>query len=106
MSKIRTFSSPVDWNCLEQLLTKLPRTIDRSGAVRLSIEKFLESVTKTPYVSMDNFVSAITKPTLEADPKTWSALLKGMDVKEVRELQKLMQKRLNIVNDEVYKRTL
>jgi len=59
MSKIRSFSSPNDWNNIEQLLEKLPRTIDLSSAVRMSVDKFLESVSKTPFVSMDNFVSPI-----------------------------------------------
>lgn len=106
MSKIRTFSSDEGWNCLDRLLEKLPRSIDTSGAIRLSIEKFLETLEKKPFVSLDNFKTETTTPDLNSDNKIWKELTKKMEVVELRDLQKLITRKKSIVDDEIYRRTL
>lgn len=105
MSNIRTFSAPQEWKCLDNLLEKLPRTIDRSKAVRMAIEEKLQRVIKNP-ISLDDFRNEIPVPRLDVDSKTWNNLMKPMDNAELRKLQKQIQTKLNIVNDEIYRRTI
>lgn len=105
MSKVRTFSSPDEWNCLDKLLEKLPRSVDVSGAVRLSVENFLKTIETKPSVSLDTFADESVTPDLKSEPKIWTNLSKKMDTTELRDLQKLIKKRLAIVEDEIYRRT-
>ena len=106
MSKIITISYPNDWKCLDNLLDKMPRSMDRSKTIVVAIEQMLEKVTNKPFVSLDNFGTPDTiTPDLHMDIKLWNKLLKTMDIVEVRNLQKLMTKRKGLVDDEVYKRT-
>lgn len=106
MSKVRTFSAPDDWKCLDNLLEKLPRSVDISGAVRMSVESFYKTVESKPTVTLDTFKTETTIPELNIDPKTWKKLLKDMSIEDIRELQTLMNKRKSLVDDEIYRRTL
>ena len=106
MSKIRTFSSPNDWNCLDNLLEKLPRTIDVSGAVRLAIEDYAKKIETTPYVSLDEFAEKTTIPRLDLQKKDWLNLFKGMNTTELRELETKIQLKMNLVKTEIFERTL
>jgi hypothetical protein len=106
MSKVKSFSFPDDWKCLDNLLDKMPRAMDASKTVKVAVEQMLEKVTNKPYVSLDSFGTKDTVvPDLHMDVKTFSKLLKSMDIVEVRNLQKLLGKKKTSVDDEVYKRT-
>jgi hypothetical protein len=106
MRKIISFSVPCEWNCLDKLLEKLPRAINTSKAVQLSVEDMLKNVDKNTFVSLDSFKTETTTPGLEATPKIWSNILKEMDATDIRNLQKLIKKRASLVEDELYRRTL
>ena len=71
MSKVRSFSSPDDWKCLDNLLEKLPRAINPSGAIRLAVEEYAKKLDKTPYVSLDEFSTKSTVPRLDLQKKDW-----------------------------------
>ena len=62
MTNIHSFSFPEQWKCLTELMDKMPRSMDRSKTVKLAIEQMLEKVTKTPFLSLDNFATEITTP--------------------------------------------
>jgi len=106
MSKIRSFSSPDDWKCLDNLLEKLPRAINPSGAIRLAVEEYAKKLDKTPYVSLDEFSTKSTIPRLDLHKKDWLNLFKGMNTTELRELETKIQSKLNLVKTEVFERTL
>tara|TARA_R100001377_G_scaffold77928_1_gene55448 strand:- start:1221 stop:1541 length:321 start_codon:yes stop_codon:yes gene_type:complete len=106
MSKIRSFSSPDDWKCLDNLLEKLPRAINPSGAIRLAVEEYAKKLDKTPYVSLDEFSTKSTIPRLDLQKKDWLNLFKGMNTTELRELETKIQSKLNLVKTEVFERTL
>tara|TARA_R110002051_G_scaffold70342_1_gene126430 strand:+ start:3025 stop:3345 length:321 start_codon:yes stop_codon:yes gene_type:complete len=106
MSKVRSFSSPDDWKCLDNLLEKLPRAINPSGAIRLAVEEYAKKLDKTPYVSLDEFSTKSTVPRLDLQKKDWLNLFKGMNTTELRELETKIQSKLNLVKTEVFERTL
>jgi|TARA_R110002073_G_scaffold103705_2_gene234991 hypothetical protein len=106
MSKVRSFSSPDDWKCLDNLLEKLPRAINPSGAIRLAVEEYAKKLDKTPYVSLDEFSTKSTVPRLDLQKKDWLELFKGMNTTELRELETKIQSKLNLVKTEVFERTL
>lgn len=105
MSKVKSFSFPDDWKCLDNLLEKMPRSMDASKTVKVAIEKMLESISKKPFISLDNFADEKVTPELLMDRKTWNNLLKNMDVPEIKELKQLMTKRMSLIDDEIFKRT-
>lgn len=105
MSKLKNFSFPDGWTKLDELLEKLPRHYGKSSAIRLAVEEKLERVIKNP-ISLDDFKNEIPVPRLDVDSKTWNNLMKPMDTTELRKLQKQIQTKLNIVSDEIYRRTL
>ena len=105
MSKVKSFSFPDDWKCLDNLLEKMPRSMDASKTVKLAVEGLLEKVTKKPFVSLDSFSEEVTIPELKLDNKTFSKLLRGMDIVEVRDLQKLITRKQGLVDDEIYRKT-
>lgn len=104
MSKIHSFSTTDDWKCLENLLNKMPR-ISASKIIKVAIEEKLERVIKNP-ISLDDFKEETTVPRLDADSKTWNHLMKPMTNEDLRKLQRQIQTKLNIVSDEIYKRTV
>jgi|TARA_B110000438_G_scaffold148064_1_gene142617 hypothetical protein len=106
MSKIRTFSSPNEWNCLDKLLEKLPRTIDASGAVRLAVEDYTKKLEQTPYVSLDEFSDHKVIPRLDLSNNDWVNLFKGMNTTELTTLESMIQTKLNLVKTEKFERTL
>jgi hypothetical protein len=106
MSKVRSFSSPDDWKCLDNLLEKLPRAINPSSAIRLAVEEYAKKLDKTPYVSLDEFSDDKIVPRLDLPKKQWSILFKGMNTTELRELEAKIQSKLNLVKTEVFERTL
>ena len=106
MSKVKSFSFPDEWKCLDNLLDKMPRAMDASKTVKVAIEQMLEKVTNKPFVSLDSFdTEEIVIPDLKMDIKTFNKLLKTMDIVELRNYQKLLSKRKANVDDEVYRRT-
>jgi len=106
MSKVRSFSFPDDWNCLDNVLEKLPRNINPSGAVRMAVEELQKKLDATPYVSLDDFAAKSTVPRLDLQKKDWLELFKGMNTTELRELETKIQSKLNLVKTEVFERTL
>ena len=106
MSKVRTFSTPDNWDCLDKVLEKLPRAIDTSGAIRMAVEGLREKLDTTPYVSLDEFSQQTVIPRLDLDKKTWLALFKDMNTTELRDLEKKIQQKLNLVKTEAFERTL
>jgi len=106
MSKVKSFSFPDEWKCLDNLLDKMPRAMDASKTVKVAVEQMLEKVTNKPFISLDNFEKEdVVIPDLKMEVKTFNKLLKTMDIVEVRNLQKLLNKRKSAVDDEVYRRT-
>ena len=99
------FSHNDDWKCLGELLEKLPRTINKSKAIVMSVEALNKQITAKTNLSLDDFEEP-NVVRLEADPKIWRQQLKEMNVQELRDLQKLMQKRKSLVDDAIYKETL
>lgn len=79
--------------------------MDASKTVKLAVEGLLEKVTKKPFVSLDSFSEEVTIPELKLDNKTFSKLLRGMDIVEVRDLQKLITRKQGLVDDEIYRKT-
>ncbi len=106
MSKIKSFSFPDDWNCLDNVLEKLPRNINPSGAIRLAVEEYAKKLEKTPYVSLDEFSEKTTTPRLDLQKKDWLELFKGMNTTELRKLEAKIQSKLNLVKTEIFERTL
>ena len=106
MSKIRSFSFPDDWKCLDNVLEKLPRTVNPSGAIRMAVEELQKKLSVTPYISLDEFSTKSTIPRLDLQKKDWLNLFKGMNTTELRELETKIQSKLNLVKTEVFERTL
>ena len=90
MSKIMSFSFPENWNCLDSVLEKLPRSVNQSGAVRLAVEDYQKKLDQTPYLSLDEFSENKVVPRLDLPRKQWDVLFKGM----------------NLVKTEIFERTL
>lgn len=105
MAKIKNFSFPDGYTKIDELLDKLPRHHNKSSAIRLAVEEKLERVIKNP-ISLDDFKNETPIPRIDADTKTWNHIMKPLDTIELRKLQKQIQTKLNIVNDEIYRRTL
>ena len=99
------FSHPKDWKCFDELLSKYPRAINDSLIIRKAIEFHLSALEKKPSVTLDTYRDIVT-PELEMDGKTWNKLLKGMDTTEVRKLKELMLKKMTLVDEVIYQRTL
>ena len=106
MSKVRSFSFPDEWNCLDNVLEKLPRNINPSGAVRMAVEELQKKLDTTPYVSLYEFAAKSTVPRLDLQKKDWLELFKGMNTTELRELETKIQSKLNLVKTEIFERTL
>jgi hypothetical protein len=106
MSKIKSFSFPNNWNCLDSVLEKLPRTINGSGAVRLAVEEYAKKLEQTPYVSLDEFSDDKIIPRLDLPRDQWNNLFKAMNTTELRELESNIQSKLNLVKTEIFERTL
>tara|TARA_R110002074_G_scaffold114374_2_gene244442 strand:+ start:172 stop:492 length:321 start_codon:yes stop_codon:yes gene_type:complete len=106
MSKIMSFSFPENWNCLDNVLEKLPRSFNRSTAARLAFENYEKSLTKTPYLSLDEFSENKVVPRLDLPRKQWDVLFKGMNTTELREFETSIQSKLNLVKTEIFERTL
>ena len=105
MTNSASFSFPDNWNCLTDLMDKMPRSMDKSKTVKLAIEQMLESVTKTPFLSLDSFATKVTTPELTMTRIVFDKILRGMDIADIRDFKKLMVKRMGTVDDEIYKRT-
>jgi|TARA_B110000285_G_scaffold66867_1_gene76768 hypothetical protein len=106
MSKIMSFSFPENWNCLDSVLEKLPRSVNQSGAVRLAVEDYQKKLDQTPYLSLDEFSENKVVPRLDLPRKQWDVLFKGMNTTELRELETSIQSKLNLVKTEIFERTL
>jgi len=106
MAKINSFSFPNNWNCLDNVLEKLPRTINASGAVRLAVEEYAKKLEQTPYVSLDEFSAEKIIPRLDLPRDQWVNLFKGMNTTELRDLESNIQSKLNLVKTEIFERTL
>lgn len=104
MSKNITFSHDDTWTCLDQLLEKLPRSINKSRAIVLSIEEMNKKVTRKSSTSLDDFAEDITTMRLESDPKFWKTNLKEKSASELKELLKLISSRKSLVEEELYRR--
>ena len=103
MAKLKNFSFPDGYTKIDELLEKLPRTFNKSSALRFAVEQQLERTKKNP-LSLDDFKEEVPIPRIDADSKTWNHIMKPMDAAELRKLQKQIQTKLNIVNDEIYRR--
>jgi hypothetical protein len=106
MNVNRSFSHPVDWECLDNLISKYPVAVQRSISskiIRDAIEQFAKIKESKQESNLDDYGGA---PRLDLEPKEWKKMLKEMNTPEVRELQTLMKKRKSLVDDEIFRRTL
>ena len=98
------FTYPKDWDCLDELASKYPRSVGISKIIRIAIEEQNKRLEKKSNQSIEDFAEKYAFG-LDSDVKIWKAQLKEMDATELRELQQLLKKREGLVGDEVYKRT-
>lgn len=104
MSKSTAFSHDDDWNCLNELLTKLPRSISKSKAVVMAVEELNKQITRKSSLSLDDFKEKDTLPRLEAEQKVWKKLIKDKSTSELKELVRLCSSRKSLVEEELYRR--
>lgn len=103
---VRSFSHDKDWNCLDDLIAEYPIAVQRSISskiIREAVELFSKQKKSKSLVTIEDFGGA---PRLDLEQKEWKQLLKSMSITDVRELQQLMKKKKDLVDDEIYKRTL
>ncbi len=104
----RSFSHPSDWDCLDKLVEKYPlnrRACARSEIIRTGVELLSKMQNSKQTVNLDDFKDN-TLPRLDLDSKAWKELVKSNETQDLRQLQKIMQTKINIVNDEIYRRTV
>lgn len=104
MSKAITFSHPEGWNCLHDMMEKLPRAVSQSRAIVLAIEEKNKRMVVKSNLSLDEFKDDIIAPDLTMNKKAWVGILKTMSIEEIRELDSLIEKRAILVDEEIKKR--
>lgn len=103
-----SFSHDVEWKCLEEMVKLYPASrqrVVRSSIIREGVE-ILSKIKKSKQTTNLDDYKEDTLPRLELDNKTWKDLAKSSEVQELRQLQKTIQMKLNIINEEIYRRTL
>lgn len=101
------FSHPKGWNCWEELCLKYPRNLNESQIFRICVEEQNKRIDAKGVTtsSLDDYSDKLI-PSLAWDLPTWKSNIKVVDTQELREWLKLINKRKNLVEEEVYKRTL
>lgn len=103
-----SFSHPSDWDCLYKLVSKYPlnrQACARSAIIREAVELLSKTQKTQQTINLDDFKDN-TLPRLDLDSKAWKELVKSNETQDLRQLQKIMQTKINIVNDEIYRRTV
>ena len=104
MSKSTAFSHDDDWKCLDELLTKLPRSISKSKAVVMAVEELNKIMARKSSLSLEDFTEENSIPSLEAEQKLWKKILKDKSAKELKELVRLCSSRKSLIEAELYRR--
>lgn len=108
MNVPRSFSHPVEWDCLDKLVQSYPFHVQnkiRSKIIIDAVELYSKHKLQHHSTSLDDFDDKLT-PNLNWDLKTWKGNLKELDTDALKQWQKLIKKRLSLVEEELFRRTL
>jgi hypothetical protein len=108
MNVNRSFSHPVEWHCLDNLIAEYPPGVQRSitsKIIRDAVELFAKQKVSKQTNSLDDYEDSLV-PNMKWDKKTWTRNVKTLDPKDLREWKILLTKRLALVDEELYRRTL
>lgn len=97
-----SISPPNGWNVIDRVLEKLPRSVSRSKAFCMAVEHYDKILTQQNNMTLQDFES-IKSWNLDADSKVWKELMKGMTPAELKELKKVIQKKMNLVEEQLYR---
>lgn len=106
MNVNRSFSHPVDWKCLDDLVSTYPTAVQRSiqsKIIREAVESYAKQKASKQTSNLDDYGKA---PRLDLEQKEWKKMLKQMSTTEIKELLDLIKKRKSLVDDEIYRRVL